>query len=169
MGRAGWTTANLGAHRVPDAPTLPAELLLLLTHRCRYCCRFQAVLQAQGPQASFKVVENNDFKQVPHITLTFRPGSDAAVKQFLAFRLTELKSDCSQLSSELERTQVRLEGLAGQVLIEPGAGSGHAGTGSMPTMLPEPKCLLGHVDGAQHPAEQPHGGQAAAVPDQGAA
>lgn len=56
--------------------------------------------------ATFRVVENNDFKQLAHISLAFRSGSDAAVKQFLAFRLGELRSDCSQLSAELERTQV---------------------------------------------------------------
>lgn len=56
--------------------------------------------------ATFRVVENNDFKQLAHISLAFRAGSDAAVKQFLAFRLGELRTDCSQLSTELERTQV---------------------------------------------------------------
>lgn len=55
--------------------------------------------------ATFRVVENNDFKQLAHISLAFRAGSDAAVKQFLAFRLGELRTDCSQLSGELERTQ----------------------------------------------------------------
>ena len=69
--------------------------------------RFQAVLHTQAAgQASLRVVENNDFKQLPHLTLALRPGSDAALKQFLAFRLGELRSDCSQLSAELERTQV---------------------------------------------------------------
>lgn len=84
--------------------------------------RFQAVLHT-GPAAAgsggaaassggggagvatFRVVENNDFKQLAHISLAFRAGSDAAVKQFLAFRLGELRTDCSQLSAELERTQ----------------------------------------------------------------
>lgn len=92
-----------------DYANFPSKLIGLL-EKCIACQeedvpRFQAVLQSHGPQATFKVVENNDFKQVPHISLTFRPGSDAAVKQFLAFRLTELKSDCGQLSHELERTQ----------------------------------------------------------------
>jgi hypothetical protein len=65
------------------------------------------VLHTQSAgQASLRVVENNDFKQLPHLTLALRPGSDAALKQFLAFRLGELHGDCSQLSAELERTQV---------------------------------------------------------------
>jgi hypothetical protein len=29
----------------------------------------------------FKIVEINDFKQLPHITLAFRSGSDASIKQ----------------------------------------------------------------------------------------
>jgi hypothetical protein len=41
----------------------------------------QAVLSARGGDSVFKVVETNDFKQLPHITLTFRPGNDTAVKQ----------------------------------------------------------------------------------------
>lgn len=41
----------------------------------------QAVLTAKGGDSVFKVVETNDFKQLPHITLTFRPGNDTAVKQ----------------------------------------------------------------------------------------
>lgn len=41
----------------------------------------QAVLSAKGGDSVFKVVETNDFKQLPHITLTFRPGNDTAVKQ----------------------------------------------------------------------------------------
>ena len=53
------------------------------------------------------MVENNDFKQLPHISLAFRAGTDAAVKQFLAFRLGELRSDCGQLSAELEHMQER--------------------------------------------------------------
>ncbi len=45
--------------------------------------RFQAVLscRAAGGDSVFRIVETNDFKQLPHITLAFRPGNDTAVKQ----------------------------------------------------------------------------------------
>ncbi|KAL3143105.1 hypothetical protein ABBQ38_003378 [Trebouxia sp. C0009 RCD-2024] len=43
--------------------------------------RFQAVLSARGADSIFKIVETNDFNQLPHITLAFRPGNDVAVKQ----------------------------------------------------------------------------------------
>ncbi|PSC69139.1 spindle assembly abnormal 6-like protein [Micractinium conductrix] len=60
---------------------------------------------ASPTPSTFRVVENNDFKQLPHISLAFRPGSDAAVKQFLAFRLGELRIDRDDLSAQLEHTQ----------------------------------------------------------------
>jgi spindle assembly abnormal protein 6 len=43
--------------------------------------RFQAVLSIRGAESIFKIVETNDFKQLPHIALSFRPGNDTAVKQ----------------------------------------------------------------------------------------
>jgi hypothetical protein len=52
------------------------------------------------------MVENNDFKQLAHLALALRGGSDAAVKQWLAFRLAELRGDAAALSEELQRTQV---------------------------------------------------------------
>ncbi|EFN57105.1 hypothetical protein CHLNCDRAFT_143927 [Chlorella variabilis] len=96
-----------------DFPNFPGKLIGLLD-KCIACKaedlpRFQAVLSVGGGgaagQGSLRVVENNDFKQLPHITLALRPGSDAAVKQWLAFRLGELRGDAGQLSQELERTQ----------------------------------------------------------------
>lgn len=44
-------------------------------------CRFQAVLTARGSESVFRIMEINDFKQLPHITLAFRPGNDSVVKQ----------------------------------------------------------------------------------------
>ena len=39
------------------------------------------MLSARGSDSIFKIVETNDFNQLPHITLAFRPGNDVAVKQ----------------------------------------------------------------------------------------
>ena len=44
-------------------------------------CRYQLVLAAKGGDSIFKIVETNDFKQLPHITLAFKPGNDMAIKQ----------------------------------------------------------------------------------------
>ena len=63
------------------------------------------MLNVRAGDSVFKFVETNDFKQLPHITLNFRPGNDFAVKQFLAFRLQEVKEDSQQLSAELTETK----------------------------------------------------------------
>jgi hypothetical protein len=65
------------------------------------------VLNIRTSDSIFKFVETNDFKQLPHITLSFRPGNDFAVKQFLAFRLQEVKEDYQAVCSELTDTKVR--------------------------------------------------------------
>lgn len=52
-------------------------------------CRFQAVLSARGSDSIFKIVETNDFNQLPHITLAFRPGNDVAVKQVRQYCMNE--------------------------------------------------------------------------------
>lgn len=53
----------------------------IITSALYMLCRFQAVLTVRGMESLFKILEINDFKQLPHITLAFRPGNDAAVKQ----------------------------------------------------------------------------------------
>ncbi len=64
------------------------------------------MLNIRSNDSIFKFVETNDFKQLPHITLSFRPGNDFAVKQFLAFRLQEVKEDYQAVCSELTDTKV---------------------------------------------------------------
>lgn len=54
-------------------------------------CRFVAILQLRGGDSSVSIVETNQFKHLSHISLTFRPGNDSAVKQYLAVRLAEFK------------------------------------------------------------------------------
>ena len=44
-------------------------------------CRFMCVLTMDGSQSVMRVVETNDFKQLSHISLLFRPGSDTAIKE----------------------------------------------------------------------------------------
>ena len=73
---------------------------------CSKFCRFQVILSIQDGVSVFRVVETNDFNQLPHITLAFRPGNDAAVKSFLAGRLTEVRASHASLERDLSRTQV---------------------------------------------------------------
>lgn len=93
--------------------TLLQKCILAQSHETP---RFQAVLSARGSDSIFKIVETNDFNQLPHITLAFRPGNDVAVKQFLAFRLSEVKLNCEHLTADLnmttgdrDSTQIKLE------------------------------------------------------------
>ena len=69
-------------------------------------CRFQAILSIQEGVSVFRVVETNDFNQLPHITLAFRQGNDAAVKSFLAGRLSEVRASHTTLERDLSRAQV---------------------------------------------------------------
>lgn len=59
------------------------------------CCppRFQSVLVVRGSESVFRIMETNDFKQLPHITLAFRPGNDAAVKQVCGDSLGTSETD----------------------------------------------------------------------------
>ena len=74
--------------------------------------RFQATLSIQEGVSVFRVVETNDFNQLPHITLAFRPGNDAAVKSFLAGRLSEVRASHASLERDLSRAQVGCLSLA---------------------------------------------------------
>ena len=75
-------------------------------------CRFQAILSIQEGVSVFRVVETNDFNQLPHITLAFRPGNDATVKAFLAGRLSEVQAVQTALERDLSRAQVSSTGHA---------------------------------------------------------
>ena len=47
----------------------------------RSSCRYKCVLETYSGQSLLKVVETNDFKQLAHISLLFRPADDKAIKQ----------------------------------------------------------------------------------------
>ena len=59
--------------------------------------KFIAELAVRGSESRLSVIETNLFKQITHISLGFRPGSDAAVKQYLATRLTESRTQATSL------------------------------------------------------------------------
>ncbi len=69
--------------------------------------RFQAVLAARGGEATLRVVETTDFNQLPHVALAFRPGSDGAVRAFLAGRLADVKAACAALTRDLQAATAR--------------------------------------------------------------
>jgi spindle assembly abnormal protein 6 len=68
-----------------DFASFPGKLISLL-ERCissqaSDMPHFQAVLSVRPGDSVLKIVETNDFKQLAHITLAFRPGTDYTVKQ----------------------------------------------------------------------------------------
>ena len=87
--------------------------------------KFRAVLYMSAADSELKLVETNDFKQIPHICLRFRCGSDSDIKSFLAFRLEELKcernlllgqvssarSDCQTAKEELQTQRQKLHSI----------------------------------------------------------
>ena len=49
--------------------------------------------------STFNLTETNLFKQLTHLSLRFRAGNDAAVKKYLATRLSSLKATVAELES----------------------------------------------------------------------
>ena len=82
------------------------EICIVQKITCRPACRFQAVLQTRDGSVIFKVVETNDFNQLPHITLRFRPGSSHDIQHFLAYRLSEAIRHCQRIQQQLTASQV---------------------------------------------------------------
>ncbi|GAX76067.1 hypothetical protein CEUSTIGMA_g3510.t1 [Chlamydomonas eustigma] len=104
-----------------DFASFPGKIITLLD-KCispqpSDTTRFQAVLNVKNVESIFKIVEINDFKQLPHITLAFRPGNDSSVKQFLAFRLLEIKASCSELSEGLDAKKIECDSVVSQLLL----------------------------------------------------
>lgn len=76
--------------------------------KCEELPTFKAVLDFFNGEWLLKLVETNDFKQIPHITLAFRRGNSHAVHCFLALRATELKLDRDRLKGNLTQEQEEL-------------------------------------------------------------
>lgn len=70
--------------------------------------KFRAVLCLSTLESQLKLVETNDFKQIPHICLSFRCGSDSDIKSFLAYRLNELISERDVLQSQVSSSRADL-------------------------------------------------------------
>ncbi|KAJ3333697.1 Spindle assembly abnormal protein 6 [Blyttiomyces sp. JEL0837] len=64
----------------------------------------QMSLGANSQSALFNIIETNTFKHIIHLSLHFIPGNDAAVKQYLAGMVKELKTDNSVLRNQLRST-----------------------------------------------------------------
>lgn len=64
--------------------------------------KFRAVLQVAGTTAgTLRILERNAFKELPHLTLRTKAGTDSKVKEFLAFRLGEVMDQCKRLTEDV--------------------------------------------------------------------
>ena len=61
--------------------------------------KFRAVLYSNT--GMLKLLESNSFKDLAHLSLRLKSGTDATIKQFLSFRLHEIKEECARLSASL--------------------------------------------------------------------
>lgn len=90
-----------------------ADKLVVLLHKClnsesHSVPHFCAYLRISDGQAALQLVETNDFKQLAHISLSFRPGTDSAVTSFLAFRMCEIRRDRDDLRKSLDEANENL-------------------------------------------------------------
>jgi spindle assembly abnormal protein 6 len=60
-----------------------------------------SISQLEAGASSFAVLEVNKFKHLSHLTLRCRPGTDAAIKQYLAARVWDLKAERAELTHSL--------------------------------------------------------------------
>ncbi|GBG65193.1 hypothetical protein CBR_g49985 [Chara braunii] len=96
-----------------DFSTFPFKLIELLElcieSRTEKNPRFIGALGIRGGESAVRIIETNQFKHLSHISLFFRPGNDAAVKQYLAGRLAEFKAAKSALDDKVESMIQELE------------------------------------------------------------
>jgi DNA repair exonuclease SbcCD ATPase subunit len=74
--------------------------------------QFRAVLCVGSPGCgTLRLVQANAFKELAHLTLQLRAGSDASIKQFLSFRLHEVQAELTGARTkliEVERSRASL-------------------------------------------------------------
>lgn len=67
--------------------------------------RFSCILDIGYQEATFSIVEVNNFKQLVHLSLRFKKADDEYTKQYLADRLHEFKTENAELKKRLENTE----------------------------------------------------------------
>ena len=54
-----------------------------------------------GNEATFNLVETNQFKALTHLSLKFKQGNDEAIKKYLSGKLKDAKESIEQLRTSL--------------------------------------------------------------------
>lgn len=99
-----------------DFLTFPSKVIELL-RQCQSSAaedhpRFVAVLSTQSGQPMLTITETNPFRQLAHLALRFVAGNDAAIKRYLAGRVTEYKAQLLTTSDELRERTAQLQATA---------------------------------------------------------
>ena len=94
-----------------DFATFPSKIVQLLSQVARgdAADRFGVVLATGGKAPSWSVVEENDFKQLVHLSLAVRKGSDAEVKAYLSGVVSNFRARVAELEARLADVEVRSE------------------------------------------------------------
>lgn len=72
----------------------------------KFVCKL--ISEPQAEKSVFSIVETNSFKHINHLSLSFIPGDDATIKQYLAFLVKEFKAEISVLNKRLSQTEENL-------------------------------------------------------------
>lgn len=96
-----------------DFLTFPHKLIELLqtcTKKSDDSQKFICTLdKGQGFEGTLNICENNLFRQIVHLSLKLRSGSDEIVKKHLAGKLKEYKGLCENLEVKLSQTEELLQ------------------------------------------------------------
>lgn len=86
------------------------ELLQMCTKKLEESPRFICTLdKGHGFEGTLNICETNLFRQITHLSLKFRSGSDEIVKKHLAGKLKEYKALCENLEVKLSQTEESLQ------------------------------------------------------------
>eukprot|EP00933_Yihiella_yeosuensis_P030490 TRINITY_DN24135_c0_g1_i1.p1 TRINITY_DN24135_c0_g1~~TRINITY_DN24135_c0_g1_i1.p1 ORF type:complete len:646 (-),score=153.02 TRINITY_DN24135_c0_g1_i1:125-2062(-) len=104
-----------------DFQSFPAQLADLLRRCCNADASQSAATAAGGPsrmiacldcsatgESLFSIIESNHFRELTHIALRLRQGSDEVVKQHLAKKLKASRTEASSLSERLASSEEAL-------------------------------------------------------------
>jgi spindle assembly abnormal protein 6 len=72
----------------------------------KFVCKL--ISEPASDHSIFNIVETNSFKHINHLSLSFIPGDDGTIKQYLAHIVKEFKSHNLSLNSKLLQTEANL-------------------------------------------------------------
>ncbi|OMJ79613.1 hypothetical protein SteCoe_20343 [Stentor coeruleus] len=86
------------------------ELLQMCIRKVEDSPRFICTLdKGHGFEGTLNICETNLFRQITHLSLKFRSGSDEIIKKHLAGKLKEYKLNCENLEVKLSQTEESLQ------------------------------------------------------------